>query len=113
MRKKALGSNRSLNRMRIEFLSKSANQSFARGAVAMFAASLNPTMEEIDDLKTAVSEAVTNCMVHAYNDSGDGLVIIECELYSNSIRVIVSDQGLGIENVTKAMEPFFTTRPSD
>jgi len=110
--KKGLGNNHVLNKMTFEFGAKSANVSFARSVVALFASQLNPTVEEIDDLKTAVSEAVTNCIVHAYQDKG-GAISIEAELYPNSIRVIVIDKGVGIDNVGQALEPFFTTRPTD
>ena len=75
MNKKGLGNNHALNTMRFEFAAKSVNQSFARTVVAVFASQLNPTLEEIDDLKTAVSEAVTNCVVHAYGDKGAGVVV--------------------------------------
>ena len=90
-------------------LSKSSNESFARATVAAFAAQLDPTLEEISDIKTAVSEAVTNCIVHAYKNS-IGKIYINAELTeSNTIRIKIRDKGCGIENVEKAMEPLFTT----
>ena len=112
MKKRTLGTNHMLNKMTFEFQARSINQSFARSVVALFASQLDPTVEEIDDLKTAVSEAVTNCIVHAYQDKG-GMVSIECELYPTSVRVTVVDKGVGIDNVSQAIEPFFTTRPTD
>jgi stage II sporulation protein AB (anti-sigma F factor) len=87
----------------------SANESFARATVAAFASQLDPTIEEISDIKTAVSEAVTNCIVHAY-EKGMGKIYISAELLQNSgIKIKIRDKGKGIENVEKAMEPLFTT----
>jgi stage II sporulation protein AB (anti-sigma F factor) len=87
----------------------SANESFARATVAAFASQLDPTLEEISDIKTAVSEAVTNCIVHAY-ESGIGKIYISAELLdSNILKIKIRDKGKGIENVEKAMEPLFTT----
>ena len=90
------------------------NEGFARSAVAAFALVCSPTVEEINDLKTAVSEAVTNAVVHAYDDKG-GLISIHCEVdeSKNSVTVTISDFGKGIEDVAAAREPFFTTRPDD
>ncbi|MBR6533167.1 MAG: anti-sigma F factor [Clostridia bacterium] len=90
-------------------LSRSSNESFARATVSAFASQLDPTLEEISDIKTAVSEAVTNCIVHAYN-SGIGKIYISAELIEpNTIKIKIRDRGKGIENVPKAMEPLFTT----
>ena len=87
----------------------SANESFARATVAAFASQLDPTIEEISDIKTAVSEAVTNCIVHAY-EKGMGKIYISAELLqTNGIKIKIRDKGKGIENVEKAMEPLFTT----
>jgi stage II sporulation protein AB (anti-sigma F factor) len=87
----------------------SANESFARACVAAFAAQLDPTIEEISDIKTAVSEAVTNCIVHAY-ESELGKIYISAELLEqNAIKIKIRDKGKGIENVEKAMEPLYTT----
>ena len=106
------------NRVRIELAALSENESFARAAVAAFAAQLNPTIAELDDLKTAVSEAVTNCVVHAYSSppataGKKNQIVIECKLYNREIIITVTDFGIGIENIEKAMEPFYTTKPDD
>ncbi len=87
----------------------SANESFARACISAFAAQLDPTIEEISDIKTAVSEAVTNCIVHAY-EKGMGKIYISAELVEpNAIKIKIRDKGRGIENIEKAMEPLFTT----
>ena len=97
------------NSMKLQFVSRSANEGFARTAVSGFLASLDPTVEELADIKTAVSEAVTNCIVHAYADR-IGIVYIAADLYADGRVVIrIRDKGCGIENVKKAMEPMFTT----
>lgn len=101
------------NEMKLEFVSRSANESFARVAVAAFLSQLNPTLEEVADVKTALSEAVTNCIVHGYGDRKDGkdLIVVECKVSGRELYVSVIDQGCGIENVEQAMEPLFTTKP--
>lgn len=93
---------------------KSHNEAFARNVVASFAVEISPTLEEINDIKTAVSEAVTNCVVHAYKD-GSGIVEIECKVdeKERSIEIVVRDFGKGIADVKQAVEPFFTTSPED
>ena len=97
------------NYMQLEFPSKSINESFARSAVAAFAARLDPTMEELGDIKTAVSEAVTNCIVHAYPDS-IGVILIRCKiLKDNVLDIVVKDRGCGISDLTLAMKPLFST----
>ena len=97
------------NYMCLEFPSKSTNESFARTVVAAFAARMDPTIEEIGDIKTAVSEAVTNCIVHAYPNE-IGIVQIKCRiLRENVLEIIVKDRGRGIENLSRAIEPLFTT----
>ena len=98
-----------LNTMKVTFPSRSANESFARMAVAAFVAQLDPTVEELSDLRTAVSEAVTNCIVHAYRDR-IGPVTVTADLYEGG-RVVVKirDKGCGISDVDRAMEPLFTT----
>ncbi len=97
------------NEVKLTLPSRSSNESYARVAVAAFAAQLDPTLEEINDLKTAVSEAVTNCIVHAYPDR-IGPVTITVGLYAgNRVRVQVRDKGVGIADVKQAMEPLFTT----
>ncbi|MDP4179380.1 MAG: anti-sigma F factor [Bacillota bacterium] len=98
------------NRMKIEFLSKSQNESFARVAVAAFASQLDPTIEEITDVKTAVSEAVTNAIIHGYENK-EGIIYIEAVILGNEFTVIVSDNGVGIEDVEAAMQPLYTSRP--
>ena len=90
--------------------SKSENESFARVAVAAFCTRLDPTLEEITDIKTAVSEAVTNCIVHGY-EGGKGKIYINVNITGNTAEVIVKDSGVGIENIEKAMEPLYTTKP--
>jgi len=96
------------NSIKIEFLSKSANEGFARVAIAAFASQLDPTLEQISEIKTAVSEAVTNCIVHGYRDK-IGKIYISARLYKNKLVICVRDKGCGIENIEKAREPLFTT----
>lgn len=98
-----------INKFSMNVLSRSANEGFARAAVAAFAAQLDPTLEEINDIKTAVSEAVTNCIVHAYREKL-GKIYISGEITNtNIIKIKIRDNGCGIENIEKAMEPLFTT----
>ena len=99
------------NEMSLEFLSKSSNEAFARIAVAAFASQLDPTIEEIADIKTAVSEAVTNCIIHGYEDT-QGIVKIHSYLQDNSIIIEISDTGKGIEDVALAKEPLYTSKPN-
>ena len=87
-------------------------ESFARSAVAAFCAVLNPTLEEINDIKTAVSEAVNNCVVHAYA-RGAGEIYIEVVLFVGGVQITVRDQGCGFDNVTEAMQPFYTSKPNE
>lgn len=98
------------NEMVLVFDSKSQNEGFARLTVAAFVSELDPTIEEITDIKTAVSEAVTNCIIHGY-ENGPGKIKITGKLNGNEITLTVEDQGVGIENVTLAMEPLYTTKP--
>ena len=98
-----------MNYIKLEFPSKSCNEAFARTAAAAFAAQLDPTMDELGDIKTAVSEAVTNCIVHAYRDT-IGLVTIRCRILPDSVLdVVVRDKGCGMEDIEKARTPMFTT----
>ncbi|ABY92845.1 anti-sigma F factor [Thermoanaerobacter sp. CM-CNRG TB177] len=97
------------NMMELNFLSKSQNESFARTVVAAFAAQLDPTIEEIADIKTAVSEAVTNCIIHGYENK-IGIITIKAFISGNKITIEVIDEGKGIEDIEKAMQPLFTTR---
>ncbi|NLJ98535.1 MAG: anti-sigma F factor [Tissierellia bacterium] len=96
--------------MKLEFSSKSSNESFARVVVAAFASQLDPTLEELSDIKTAVSEAVTNAIIHGY-EYGEGVVLVEATIENNSIEIIIQDNGKGIDDIDKAMEPFYTSKP--
>ena len=100
------------NYLKLEFLSLPENQAFARDAVAAFCLPLNPTLSQLSDVKTAVSEAVTNCTVHAYR-GGAGIVTVECVTEGNALHIKISDKGAGIADVEEAVQPFFTTMPSD
>lgn len=98
-----------VNQVKFTFLSRSVNESFARAALAAFLAQADPTVPQLADIKTAVSEAVTNCIVHAYPDAV-GLVTLTAALYENGlVRITVTDRGVGIPDVSKAMEPLYTT----
>lgn len=98
-----------INEMRLKIESRSVNEAFSRAAVAAFAAQLDPNIEELSDIRTAVSEAVTNAIVHAYSDTL-GPIYIWSGIYENGvIRIKIRDTGCGIENVKQAMEPLFTT----
>ena len=99
------------NKIKIEFESKSQHEGFARVAIAAFVSQLDPTIEEITDVKTAVSEAVTNSIIHGYENKKDGIVVIEAMLSGNDITIIISDNGKGIKDVSQAREPLFTSRP--
>lgn len=96
--------------MTLEFGSDSANEGFARVAVAAFAARLDPTVEEVTDIKTAVSEAVTNCIIHGYG-GGTGKIRIECKILDRELFVTVLDRGCGIIDIKQAMEPLYTSKP--
>ena len=98
------------NEMKIVFDSRPENEGLARVAVAAFCTQLNPTLEEVSDLKTAVSEAVTNCIIHAYEGKVQKIEV-RCRMQGRVIWVDVIDKGIGIENISKAMEPMFTTKP--
>lgn len=101
------------NYMVLEFPSRSANEAFARSAVACFAAQMDPTLEELGDIRTAVSEAVTNCIVHGYPD-GYGLITLRCRiLQDNTLDIVIKDKGVGIENLEQARKPMFTTGGSE
>ena len=98
-----------VNEMDLKFLSRSSNESFARAAVAAFVAQIDPTIDELADIKTAVSEAVTNCIVHAYREDL-GMIYINVKLFENgTIAIRVRDKGCGIPDIKKAMEPLYTT----
>ncbi len=104
------------NYMKLELAALSENESFARSAVAAFALPLNPSFSDLSDIKTAVSEAVTNCIVHAYK-GGEGKILIECRiekaLHGGILHIDITDYGCGIEDVEEAIAPFFTTLESD
>ena len=97
------------NEMKLEFLSKSNNEAFARITVAAFASQLDPTIEELADIKTAVSEAVTNCIIHGYEDK-EGIIKIVPRLFANTIEIEIADTGKGIENIEIARKPLYTTK---
>lgn len=97
--------------MQLQFLSKSENESFARIAVASFIAQLDPTLEELNDIKTVVSEAVTNSIIHGYDEDPKGIITISVLLSDDNIEIKIADNGKGIENVEEAIQPLFTTKP--
>nr|PZN04622.1 MAG: anti-sigma F factor [Bacillota bacterium] len=99
-----------LNEMTIDFWSKSQNEAFARVVVAAFASQLNPTLDELADIKTAVSEAVTNCIIHGYENE-TGIIRIKSILRENEIEIWVQDWGKGIEDIEKARQPLWTSKP--
>ena len=99
------------NRMKVEFLAKSENESFARVSVASFIAQLDPTLEEINDVKTAVSEAVTNSIIHGYDNDENGIVSIETIIKNKEVIITVEDNGQGIEDIEEAREPLYTSTP--
>lgn len=99
------------NEMNLEFMSKSANESFARIAVAAFAAQLDPSIDELADIKTAVSEAVTNSVIHGYENI-QGLIKINAKIKERELAIEISDTGKGIENIDIAKEPLYTTKPN-
>ena len=97
------------NSMKLIIDAKSQNESFARSVVAAFFVQINPTLEQVEDIKTAVSEAVTNCIVHAYEGAQQGTIEISCDLVDNTLHVEIRDYGKGIEDIEQAMKPFYTT----
>ena len=97
------------NEMKLEFVSKSSNEAFARITVAAFASQLDPTIEELADIKTAVSEAVTNSIIHGYENS-EGIIKVECKLKDNCVEIQISDSGKGIEDIELAKKPLYTTK---
>lgn len=103
-----------INEMKLEFPSKSENEKFSRTAVGAFAALLDPTMEELMEIKTVISEAVSNAVIHGYNGREDGLITVEAKITNaGELIMIVTDQGIGIGDVEKAREPLFTTRAEE
>ena len=100
------------NYFKLELEAKNINESFARGVVALFAGQLSPTVSEISDIKTAVSEAVTNSIVHGYGGKG-GKIILEAKIEDNKLDVIVTDFGVGIDDIDMALQPFFTSKADE
>ena len=99
------------NEMKVEFLSKSTNEGFARMTIAAFVSALDPTIEELADIKTAVSEAVTNSIVHAYDDEL-GKIVIKAQMIDRTLIIQIKDNGKGIEDISKAKEPLYTSKPN-
>ncbi|KHE67146.1 anti-sigma F factor [Halobacillus sp. BBL2006] len=99
------------NEMTLEFLSVSENESLARVSVAAFISQINPTMEELTDIKTVVSEAVTNAIIHGYEDNKDKKVTLYCSIEDEQIEIIIKDEGQGIDNIDVAREPLYTSKP--
>ena len=100
------------NIMNLKFLSLSQNEIFARTVISAFCIPLNPSVAELNDIKTAVSEAVTNAIVHGYPDT-EGYVNMTAKLVGNTLHIEIADDGVGIENLEQAMQPFYTTKPND
>lgn len=100
------------NKIKLIFPAISKNEAFARSVISCFVLPLNPSLSDLSDIKTAVSEAVTNAIVHAYK-SGEGDIVMESEIIDRSVHIKIIDSGIGIENINQALEPFFTTKPDD
>lgn len=98
------------NTMTLSFISKSQNEAFARVAVAAFVSQLDPTLEEISDIKTAVSEAVTNAVIHGYENQ-EGIITVSCTICGNVVDITIADEGSGIEDIEQAREPLYTSKP--
>ncbi|WP_037372074.1 anti-sigma F factor [Anaerovorax odorimutans] len=102
------------NKMKLKFLNKSQNEGFARISVAAFVATLDPTLEELTEIRTAVSEAVSNCIIHAYKEDEKGIIQVECWTDEDrNVIISVTDEGVGIENIEKAKEPLFTSKSDE
>lgn len=99
------------NKIILEFLAKSQNEAFARVAVAAFISQLDPTLDELTDVKTAVSEAVTNAIIHGYNNDESKFVKIEATIEDREVNIIIEDNGVGIDNIEEAREPLYTSKP--
>ena len=100
------------NKMKVIFSAISENESFARSVISCFILRLNPSLSQLSDIKTSVSEAVTNAIVHAYKDV-DGEIVMEAEIEGDKIHINIFDSGVGIENIDMALEPFYTTKPEE
>lgn len=101
------------NYIEIKIPAKSKNEALARNIVGAFCVELNPTVDELDDVKTAVSEAVTNCIVHAYTNKEGGEIKISAKIIENSVHIEIEDYGIGIDNIADALKPFYTTKLDD
>ncbi|RPF55715.1 anti-sigma F factor [Aquisalibacillus elongatus] len=99
------------NYMKVDFSAKSENESFARVTVASFIAQLDPTVDELTEIKTVVSEAVTNAIIHGYEESEEGLVTLECSIVNSEVELKIMDHGRGIEDVDEAVQPMYTSKP--
>ncbi|CAH1217670.1 MULTISPECIES: anti-sigma F factor [Paenibacillus] len=99
------------NFMNLQFAAKSENESFARVTVAAFISRLDPTMDELSDLKTVISEAVTNSIIHGYNNNPEGVVTIQAQIRDDMVTIIVEDRGQGIEDLELAKQPLYTSKP--
>lgn len=99
------------NILEVKFSAKSENESLSRVIVASFAAKLDPTLEELSDIKTAVSEAVTNAIIHGYDEDESKFVYLRCQIDDRTVKVIIEDRGNGIEDVEEAMQPMYTSKP--
>ncbi|CAN7598022.1 MULTISPECIES: anti-sigma F factor [Paenibacillus] len=99
------------NFMTLQFASRSENEAFARVAVAAFVSQLDPTLDELTDIKTVVSEAVTNSIIHGYNNNKDGVITISAEIDDDTIRLTIEDKGEGIADLEQAKEPLYTSKP--
>jgi stage II sporulation protein AB (anti-sigma F factor) len=99
------------NYMELRFPSRSENESFARVAVASFVSQLDPTMEELTDIKTVVSEAVTNAVIHGYEEREDGIITIRTEIEGSRVFIEIRDEGVGIRDIDQARQPLFTSKP--
>ncbi|MDA8353808.1 MAG: anti-sigma F factor [Firmicutes bacterium] len=99
------------NHMELKFASRSENESFARVAVASFVSQLDPTMEELTDIKTVVSEAVTNAVIHGYEERTDGVITIRTDIENDQVSILIEDQGVGIDDVEQARQPLYTSKP--
>ncbi|WP_138268990.1 anti-sigma F factor [Anaerofustis stercorihominis] len=99
------------NYLKVQFKSISENESLARLIISSFILSLNPSMEELNDIKTSVSEAVTNSIIHGYNNKSDNLITMEAYIKENEVTIKIIDKGIGIEDIKKAKEPLYTSKP--
>ncbi len=100
------------NILEVKFSAKSENDSLSRVIVASFAAKLDPTIDELSDIKSAVSEAVTNAIIHGYDEDESKLVYLKCQIQDRTIKVVIEDSGNGIEDIEQAMQPMYTSKPN-